>query len=52
MDFKLIAPRKVGTTGLTQVLLNRGFSEKEIGHFLNTTDEDMQVDFNEYNIIK
>ena len=41
MDFKLIAPRKVGTTGLTQVLLNRGFSEKEIGHFLNTTDEDI-----------
>ena len=41
MDFKLIAPRKIGTTGLTQVLLNRGFTEKDIKHFLNTTDEDI-----------
>ena len=41
MNFKLIAPRKAGTTGLVQVLLNRGFTEKEIKHLLNTSDEDI-----------
>lgn len=41
MDFKLIAPRQIGATGLTQVLLNRGFDEKQIKHFLNTTDDDI-----------
>lgn len=41
MDFKLIAPRKIGSTGLIQVLLNRGFTEEGIKHYLNTSDKDI-----------
>ena len=42
MEYKVIAPRQSNTTLLEQILLNRGFKNKEdINHFLNTNENDI-----------
>ena len=42
MEYKVIAPRQDGTSLLEQILLNRGFKNKEdILHFLSTDESDI-----------
>ena len=42
MEYKLIAPRQDGTSLLEQILLNRGFTNREdIQHFLSTDENDI-----------
>ena len=42
MEYKLIAERQNGTTLLEQILLNRGFKNREeIQHYLTTDENDL-----------
>lgn len=42
MEYKLIAPRIDGTTLLEQILLNRGFKNRQdINHYLTVDENDL-----------
>lgn len=41
MNYKLIAPVNEKYSAIEQILVNRGIAEKDIKHYLNTTDEDI-----------
>ena len=41
MKYKLIAPINKNYNTIEQILTNRGIKYKDIEHYLNTTDEDI-----------
>ena len=47
MKYKLIEKNYEQDTPITRILVNRGIEEKDIYHYLNTTDEDI----NDYNLL-